>query len=167
MLLFLLELALGIMLVAGASLLLMNMDALYMEMFLGFRYKISPTMRRSQLTRPSIGVLEEKQEKIAAGTLLGTTHTYVVNTGTQDKGAAKRVDLLRGQKTDRVDVTLLPEELEVMDNVLPSKYEEAREEEKLRSQREDFSDMVAENEKKRKRKMQDKDGKSKKKDFKF
>jgi hypothetical protein len=32
-----------------------------------------------------------------------------------------QVDLLRGQKTDRVDVTLLPEELEVMDNVLPSK----------------------------------------------
>ncbi|KAG5234913.1 proline-rich spliceosome-associated (PSP) family protein [Salix suchowensis] len=93
--------------------------------------------------------------------------SYVVNTGSQDKTAAKRVDLLRGQKTDRVDVTLLPEELEVMDNVLPSKYEEAREEEKLRSQREDFSDMVAENEKKRKRKMQEKDGKSKKKDFKF
>ncbi|GAA0180800.1 hypothetical protein LIER_42266 [Lithospermum erythrorhizon] len=78
-----------------------------------------------------------------------------------------QVDLLRGQKSDRVDVTLAPEELELMDNVLPAKYEEAREEEKLRSQREDFSDMVAENEKKRKRKMQDKDSKSKKKDFKF
>ncbi|KAG6778712.1 hypothetical protein POTOM_015056 [Populus tomentosa] len=123
--------------------------------------------QRKEPERPLYQVLEEKQEKIAPGTLLGTTHTYVVNTGTQDKAAAKRVDLLRGQKTDRVDVTLLPEELEVMDNVLPSKYEEAREEEKLRSQREDFSDMVAENEKKRKRKMQDKDGKSKKKDFKF
>ncbi|GAA0183005.1 hypothetical protein LIER_30496 [Lithospermum erythrorhizon] len=55
-----------------------------------------------------------------------------------------QVDLLRGQKSDRVDVTLAPEELELMDNVLPAKYEEAREEEKLRSQREDFSDMVAE-----------------------
>ena len=51
--------------------------------------------------------------------------------------------------------------------MLPAKYEEAREEEKLRSQREDFSDMVAENEKKRKRKMQEKEGKSKKRDFKF
>ena len=78
-----------------------------------------------------------------------------------------QVDLLKGQKSDRVDVTLAPEELELMDNVLPAKYEEAREEEKLRSQREDFSDMVAENEKKRKRKMQEKEGKSKKKDFKF
>ncbi|MCI12608.1 splicing factor 3B subunit 2-like, partial [Trifolium medium] len=86
--------------------------------------------------------------------------------GTQDKSGAKRVDLLKGQKSDKVDVTLQPEELEAMENVLPAKYEEAREEEKMRSQREDFSDMVAENEKKRKRK-QEKDGKSKKKDFKF
>ncbi|KAL5190978.1 Transcription factor BHLH094 [Glycine soja] len=58
-------------------------------------------------------VLEEKKEKIAPGTLLGTTHTYVVNTGTQDKSGAKR-------------------------------YEEAREEKKLRNQCEDSSDMVAE-----------------------
>ncbi|KAB1199174.1 Splicing factor 3B subunit 2 [Morella rubra] len=123
--------------------------------------------QRKEPDRPLYQVLEEKEEKIAPGTLLGTTHTYVVSTGTQDKTAAKRVDLLRGQKTDKVDVTLQPEELEVMENVLPAKYEEAREEEKLRSQREDFSDMVAENEKKRKRKMQEKEGKSKKKDFKF
>ncbi|KAJ4843780.1 Splicing factor 3B subunit 2 [Turnera subulata] len=123
--------------------------------------------QRKDPDRPLYQVLEEKQEAIASGTLLGTTHTYVVGTGTQDKTGAKRVDLLRGQKTDRVDVTLQPEELDLMDNVLPAKYEEAREEEKLRSQREDFSDMVAENEKKRKRKMQEKEGKNKKKDFKF
>ncbi|KAF9604107.1 hypothetical protein IFM89_002782 [Coptis chinensis] len=78
--------------------------------------------------------------------------------GDQDKAAAaKRVDLLRGQKADKVDVTLRPEELEGVElkNVLAAKYEEAREEEKLRSQREDFSDMVAENEKKRKRKREE------------
>ncbi|THG15261.1 hypothetical protein TEA_029703 [Camellia sinensis var. sinensis] len=123
--------------------------------------------QRKEPEKPLYQVLEEKEEKIAPGTLLGTSHTYVIGTGTQDKTAARRVDLLRGQKSDKVDVTLQPEELEVMDNVLHAKYEEAREEEKLRSQREDFSDMVAENEKKRKRKMQEKDGKSKKKDFKF
>ncbi|KAL2473318.1 proline-rich spliceosome-associated (PSP) family protein [Forsythia ovata] len=123
--------------------------------------------QRKEPEKPLYQVLEEKEEKIAPGTLLGTSHTYVINTGTQDKTGAKRVDLLRGQKSDRVDVTLAPEELDVMDNVLPAKYEEAREEEKMRSQREDFSDMVAENEKKRKRKMQEKEGKSKKKDFKF
>ncbi|XP_068652603.1 uncharacterized protein [Aristolochia californica] len=123
--------------------------------------------QRKEPDRPLYQVLEEKEEKIAPGTLLGTTHTYVVGTGTQDKPAAKRVDLLRGQKADKVDVTLQPEELEVMDNVLAAKYEEAREEEKLRHQPEDLSDMVAENERKRKRKMQEKEGKSKKKDFKF
>ncbi|XP_052183349.1 uncharacterized protein LOC127795607 [Diospyros lotus] len=123
--------------------------------------------QRKEPEKPLYQVLEEKEERIAPGTLLGTSHTYVIGTGAQDKTAAKRVDLLKGQKSDRVDVTLQPEELEVMDNVLPAKYEEAREEEKMRSQREDFSDMVAENEKKRKRKMQEKDGKSKKKDFKF
>lgn len=123
--------------------------------------------QRKEPEKPLYQVLEEKEEKIAPGTLLGTTHTYVIGGAPQDKPSGKRVDLLRGQKTDRVDVSLQPEELELMDNVLPAKYEEAREEEKLRSQKEDFSDMVAENEKKRKRKMQEKDSKSKKKDFKF
>ena len=31
-----------------------------------------------------------------------------------------RVDLLKGQKSNRVDVTLQPKELEVMDNVWPA-----------------------------------------------
>lgn len=123
--------------------------------------------QRKEPEKPPYQVLEEKEEKIAPGTLLGTTHTYVIDGPPQDKPSGKRVDLLRGQKTDRVDVSLQPEELELMDNVLPAKYEEAREEEKLRSQKEDFSDMVAENEKKRKRKTHEKDSKSKKKDFKF
>ncbi|RZC03678.1 Splicing factor 3B subunit 2 isoform B [Glycine soja] len=39
-----------------------------------------------------------------------------------------QVDLLRGQKSDKVDVTLLPEELDAKENVLSAKYEEAREE---------------------------------------
>ncbi|KAF7137528.1 hypothetical protein RHSIM_Rhsim07G0122000 [Rhododendron simsii] len=96
-------------------------------------------------------VLEKKDERIAPGTLLGTPHVYVVGgSGTQDKTAAKGVDyLLQRRKSDGVDVTLQPEELEVMDYALPAKYEEVREEEqeKLRSLREDFSDMVAEYEK--------------------
>lgn len=118
--------------------------------------------------RPLYQILEQREERICAATLLGTTHTYVVGSTQVSKAGAKRVDLLRGQKADKVDVTLQPEELEAMENVLPEKYEQAREEEKLRSQPEDFSDMVAENEKKRKRKMQEKEAKSnKKKDFKF
>lgn len=34
-----------------------------------------------------------------------------------------QVDLLKGQKSDKVDVTLLPEELEAMENVLQARYE--------------------------------------------
>ncbi|KAL9411757.1 hypothetical protein AB3S75_045374 [Citrus x aurantiifolia] len=118
--------------------------------------------QRKEPERTLYQVLEEKEERIAPRTLLVTTHTYVINTGTQNKTRVKRVDLLKGQQTDRVDAILQPEELEVMDNVLPAEYEEAKQEEKLHSQREDFSDMVAENEKKRKRQMQEKEGKSKK-----
>ncbi|EOA17961.1 hypothetical protein CARUB_v10006376mg [Capsella rubella] len=124
--------------------------------------------QRKEPDRPLYQVLEEKVEGVAAGTVLGTTHTYVIMTGTQDKTGAKRVDLLRGQKTDRVDVSLQPEELDAMENVLPAKYEEAREEEKLRKKAVDLSDMVVEHvqQNSRKRKMHDKEG-MKKKDFKF
>lgn len=38
-----------------------------------------------------VKVLEEKGESVAPGTVLGTTHTYVIKTGTQDKTGAKRV----------------------------------------------------------------------------
>jgi splicing factor 3B subunit 2 len=120
-----------------------------------------------QVERPLYQVLEQKEERIAPGTLYGSSHTYVL--GAQDKSAAaasKRVDLLKNQKADKVDVTIQPEELEVMDDVLAAKYQEARDEEKLRNQKEDFSDMVAENASKRKRK-QEKEGKTKKKEFKF
>lgn len=128
-------------------------------------------LRKTQRKEPErvlYQVLEEKEERIGAATILGTSHTYVL-TGAEDKAVPKKVDLLKGQRTDKVDITLRPEELEALDdNALAAKFEEAREEEKLRSQREDFSDMVAEAEKKRKRKLQEKEGKSKRqKDFKF
>ncbi|PIA65099.1 hypothetical protein AQUCO_00100526v1 [Aquilegia coerulea] len=82
-------------------------------------------LRKKEPEKPLYQVLEEKEENIAPGTLLGTAHTYVVGSGTQ------RVDFPRGQKSDKVNVTLKPEHLEGMenlDNVLAAKYEEAREE---------------------------------------
>lgn len=116
--------------------------------------------RRGSCTRcfPS-----KNQSKIAPGAILGTTRTYKVP-GTQDNHSA-----LKSQKTDKVDVTLAPEELEEIDDVLKAKYEQAREEEKLQNKAEYLRDMVAENAKKTKRKMQEKEGKSKKKksNFKF
>ncbi|KAK1385871.1 Splicing factor 3B subunit 2 [Heracleum sosnowskyi] len=123
--------------------------------------------QKKEPAKPLYKVLEQKEAKIAPGTLLGTSHTYALSDATQDKSAGKSVDLLRGQRSDRVEVSLNPEELEAMENVIPAKYEEAREEEKLRNKKEDFRDMVAENTKKRKRKMQEKDKKLNKKAFKF
>ncbi|KAI4997981.1 hypothetical protein ZWY2020_053323 [Hordeum vulgare] len=64
-----------------------------------------------------------------------------------------KVDLLKNQRPERVDVTLHPEELEVMDDVLPAKYEQAREEERFGKQQDYFSDMVAENASKMERKL--------------
>jgi len=128
-------------------------------------------LRKAQRKEPEKAlyqVLEEKEERAQPGTLLGSSHTYVLPSG--DKAAAKKtVDLLKSQRTDKVDITLRPEELEGLDDVaLAAKYEEASHEATLQTQREDFSEMVAEVEKKRKRKAQEKDGKAKKqKDFKF
>jgi hypothetical protein len=68
---------------------------------------------------------------------------YVLPTG--DKAAVKKVDLLKSQRTDKVDITLRPEELEGLDDdALAAKYEAASHEATLATQREDFSDMVAE-----------------------
>ncbi|KAJ6825186.1 splicing factor 3B subunit 2 [Iris pallida] len=121
--------------------------------------------QRKEQEKPLFQVLQVKEETIAPGTLLGTTHSY--NLPAQEKTDTKRVDLLRGHKSEKVDVTIQPDDLESMHDVLPAKYEEAREKERLQNQKFDFSDMVAEAERKRKRKMQEKEGKSKKKHFKF
>jgi splicing factor 3B subunit 2 len=53
--------------------------------------------------------------------------------------------LLKSQRTDKVDITLRPEELEGLDDdALAAKYEAASHEATLATQREDFSDLVAE-----------------------
>ncbi|KAL4192475.1 hypothetical protein AMTRI_Chr06g194460 [Amborella trichopoda] len=110
--------------------------------------------QRKEPEKPLYQVLEE--ERIAFRNL--TQNTYV--------------ELLQGQKSDKVDVTLRPEELEALDDVTLA-ANKPREEEKPRNQLEDFSDMVAkvcsvcilewgrENEE-----VQD-EGKAKKKNFKF
>ncbi|XP_020521733.1 splicing factor 3B subunit 2-like isoform X2 [Amborella trichopoda] len=71
--------------------------------------------QRKEPKKPLYQVLEEKEERIARGTLLGTTHMYVL--WAINKTGAKRVELLRGQKSDKVDVTLRSEELEALDDV--------------------------------------------------
>ncbi|EPS67905.1 hypothetical protein M569_06869, partial [Genlisea aurea] len=48
--------------------------------------------QRKEPDRPLYQVLEEKEEKIAPGTLLAPSHTYLINTGAQEKAGAKRVN---------------------------------------------------------------------------
>ncbi|GAQ83827.1 splicing factor 3B subunit 2 [Klebsormidium nitens] len=119
-------------------------------------------LRKGQPEKPLYQVLEQREGRVAEGELMGSSHTYAV------PGAKK------AQKGDRIDITLRPEELEALDDAsLAARYEQARKveqdrETELQPAKEDFSDLVAENEKKRKRKQQEKDSKGKKqKDFKF
>ncbi|XP_024534102.1 splicing factor 3B subunit 2 isoform X1 [Selaginella moellendorffii] len=125
-------------------------------------------LRKSKRSEPDIRlyqVLEEKKESARAGILLGNTHTYALPS--VEKPGVKKVDLLKSQRTGNVDITLLPEELEKLDETaLAARFEEARKEKQQETVTEDFSDMVASAEKKRKRKAE-KDSRAKKVDFKF
>eukprot|EP00276_Gloeochaete_wittrockiana_P008759 CAMPEP_0184652234 /NCGR_PEP_ID=MMETSP0308-20130426/9930_1 /TAXON_ID=38269 /ORGANISM="Gloeochaete witrockiana, Strain SAG 46.84" /LENGTH=597 /DNA_ID=CAMNT_0027086995 /DNA_START=81 /DNA_END=1874 /DNA_ORIENTATION=- len=118
-------------------------------------------------------VLEEQQTTVAGG-LLGTQHRYNVSgakPGPAD--AAKKVDLIKSQKTQKVEITLNPDELENLgDAALAAKYDEKLKEERAAKDREDVSDVIDEEQRKKKRKAQQQqkkgDDKSKKyKDFKF
>eukprot|EP00898_Chlorokybus_atmophyticus_P007830 jgi/Chlat1/8048/Chrsp73S07515 len=120
--------------------------------------------QRRDEDKPLYTVLEEREHHVSASEIMGSAHAYNVP-------GKKAVDLLKSQKTEKVDVTLRPEELEGLDDVaLAAKYEEASKAEKDKHHREDFSDMVAEEARKRKRKQEQKDSKKdskKAKDFKF
>lgn len=76
-----------------------------------------------------------------------------------------QVDLLRGQKSDRVDVTLAPEELELVDNVLPAKKQEKKRRYVVR--RRISATWLPRTRIKGNGRCRKKVGKSKKKDFKF
>ncbi|KAL6573962.1 hypothetical protein OROHE_001504 [Orobanche hederae] len=133
-----------------------------MEMFLVCCNKINPVTRgTSDKTKHWGDLVEEEEEEEEEEEQEEEIEEKELEDGIQPF----KVDLLRSQKSDKVDITLAPEELDAMENVLPAKYEEAREEEKLRTQREDFSDMVVEDAKRRKRKMHEKENKSKKYKF--
>mmetsp|Transcript_29786 Transcript_29786/g.41131 ORF Transcript_29786/g.41131 Transcript_29786/m.41131 type:complete len:587 (+) Transcript_29786:190-1950(+) len=111
----------------------------------------------------------EQQETSVGGALMGSSHTYVVP-GAGQPGAKPRTgaDLLKSQKD--IDVTLRPEELEGLDeDAIKAKYEQFQAAERDANQKEDFSDMVAEqaNKQKRKAAAKEKDTKKKYKDFKF
>eukprot|EP01103_Thecamoeba_quadrilineata_P012780 TRINITY_DN337_c4_g1_i1.p1 TRINITY_DN337_c4_g1~~TRINITY_DN337_c4_g1_i1.p1 ORF type:complete len:569 (-),score=175.09 TRINITY_DN337_c4_g1_i1:20-1702(-) len=110
-------------------------------------------------------VLEQAESRISTS-VYGSSHKYVM------PGAAERVDLMKSQKTEKVNVTLNPSDLENTDGleeILKKKFEEQMEAQKGDTVKEDVSDIIAEEERKRrKRKGKSSDGKNKKyKEFKF
>lgn len=104
------------------------------------------------------------QEKTSVGNqVFGSNFRYVTP-------GAERVDLIRSQKGEQVNITLDPSDLEaaesgLTEDIIKKKYEEQRAAEKAASKREDFSDMVAADSARRKQREKKKDKKKDK--FKF
>eukprot|EP00891_Asterochloris_glomerata_P003652 jgi/Astpho2/3652/Aster-07854 len=105
-------------------------------------------------------VLEQQQAGIAAGNLMGSDHTYVMpdqagisSSRPMPAGAARRLEQVRRQVGGDLEVALTPEELESMDEAaLTALYQRRLAEEKSKTTREDFSDMVAQKAAQQKRK---------------
>ncbi|GBF91105.1 splicing factor 3B subunit 2 [Raphidocelis subcapitata] len=117
-------------------------------------------------------VLEQKKAAVGQG-LMGTDHVYVIPGAAGDK---RRAGGAGAGGAGDVEVTLLPEELEGLDEAaVKALYEERAAEMRAAQQREDFSDLVAAQAAVQKRKIQQRaDAKASKKgkgggaaDFKF
>ena len=128
---------------------------------------ISLRKEKKAPAKPLFQVLEEKEAKVGSA-LYGSSTKYVV------PGSAERVDLMKSQKGDKVDITLNPTELSQLEeglteDMLKKKYKEQLEKQKSNTVKEDVSDIIAEQERKRKRQAaKDQDRKAKKyKEFKF
>jgi len=115
-------------------------------------------------------VLEQKETQVGTA-LFGSAHKYVIpgEQPKQLKSGLNKVDLMKSQATEKLDIALEPTEIENMENlegVLKSKYEAALAAKK--EVRPDVSDVIEEhNQKKRKKDYKDKDSKKKHKEFKF
>jgi len=125
-------------------------------------------------------VLEQTSAKVGSAAY-GSSHKYVLPTTEKEKKEGKgnkdKVDLMKSQKTEKVSITLNPAEVEEMDtlsdDLLKKKYEQYLQEKADSEKAEDVSDIVAEQNRKRKKAAGGKGAapaadKSKKyKDFKF
>jgi len=111
--------------------------------------------------------LTVRHQASVGGALMGSSHKYVV----PGARASNRVDLIRSQKTEGVEMAIAPEELEDMDaETLRQRYEQ-QEASKRAGQYADVSDVVAEELGKRQKRKAggagDQKSKKAKEDFKF
>ena len=119
-------------------------------------------------------VLDVKEAQVGEGSLMGSAHTYVVpgaNTGGAAVGAAPSASA-RGKKkqtTGATEITLNPEDLEsgMDDAAMAARFAQETEKKRAQGAPEDFSDLVAENVRRTKRKAAEKKKESDAKKFKF
>jgi len=113
----------------------------------------------------------EQSENTVGTALYGSSHKYVIQGDKKEPKNKNQVDLIKSQKTEKMEITLDPSEVEHLENlnkdVLSKKFDQAMQEKQ--KPKEDVSDLLAEHASKKKRKKDsEKDSKSKKyKDFKF
>ena len=120
--------------------------------------------------RPLYSVLEQREAHVGAGSLMGASHTYVVPpagagaAGEKSSTASRRAAAAAGVGAlgdAGVALSLAPEDLEagLDDAALTKRFEAAQAGALSAARGEDFSDMVAEQASKAKRKAEDKKGK--------
>jgi len=124
---------------------------------------------RNEEGEPKLYRVLQQANSSTAGQVFGSSHTYIMSDNKKESNK-NRVDLMKSQKTENINLTLNPSEVEEMDtlsdDLLKKKLDQYLAEKADAEKGEDFSDMVAEDSKKRKKKSDKKDSK-KKKDFKF
>jgi splicing factor 3B subunit 2 len=133
--------------------------------------KVSKKEEADEGSKQLFTVLEQAEARVG-GALYGSSHKYVIPGEKKESKGKDKVDLIKSQKTEKVSITLNPSEVEDMDtltdDLLKKKYEQYLAEKAEQEKGEDFSDMIAEQSKKRKKSQKEGDKKSKKyKDFKF
>jgi len=109
----------------------------------------------SDPNRELFTVLEQTAAKVGSAAY-GSSHKYVVPSE-KTKGSSKdKVDLIKSQKTEKIDITLNPAEVEEMDtlsdDLLKKRFEQRMQEKADADKGEDFSDIVAEQQNRKKRK---------------
>ncbi|KAK5581058.1 hypothetical protein RB653_001086 [Dictyostelium firmibasis] len=125
---------------------------------------------QSQQTRELYQVIEQQNRNSSTGGLMESSHRYnipsIIKQQQQQQSPSSRVDIIKSQRSAPVEITLNPSEIEngheIDEELLKKKYEQATQ--ALQRPKEDVSDIIEEQSKKRKTQLQKEE---KQKKFKF
>jgi len=111
-------------------------------------------------------VIPQAEASVGAA-IMGSAHQYIIPSDKSKEPKGKdRVDLMRSQKSDKVEISLNPTDIEnLSQGLLERKYEEQVHASKLEKQhqRDEVDEVIEENARKKQRKAKADDKKSKKK----